>query len=569
MFGKNWKISESKYKCIVERNVKIAMRDGCRLNADIFRPESGERFPAIFGYHPYDQPAQTAPMKHSAFSTLFFKQTGQEKGNAYIESGDPEAFVRRGYAYVIVNVRGTGQSEGKYPFLAPPEGQDGYDVIEWIARQAWCDGNVGMFGVSYFAWVQFYVAATRPPHLKCLFAPWAASDLYRDLVYRGGILGHGFVRMWAIGSVHNCRVEKSSATSEEIERLLHDEDIAAVPELVQILRNPNVGTNPMILNMLLHSSDGPYWDDRRVNYESIEIPAYIGACWGNYGLHLPGAFRNWEKLKGPKKMIIGPPAYLDRPLYQLQYESLRWFDYWLKGIETGIMKEPPIRLFLMGSHDWKEAEEWPLPETRWTPFYLHEDGSLHERICHVNEGADSFEDSPWGRGSLEYSSPRLVENTEVVGPAVLRLYASTTDPEVFWFISLREINAEGKERVLTRGWLRGSHREIDASRSKPWQPFHPHTKPDALVPGTIYEFDIPIVPTGNLFKAGSKIKLKISGTDDEPKNPLEMIAAGSLHRQSSSRITVYHNADHPSCLIVPITRGNILETYVSEGKPYL
>jgi len=569
MFGKTWAISESKYKVAVEHDVKVKMSDGTELNADIFRPDSDEKFPAIFGFHPYEQKAQTAPMKHGYFSTLFFRQPGQEKGNAYIEAGDPAAFVRRGYVYVIANVRGTGKSGGKYGFLAPPEAQDGYDMIEWLARQPWCTGNIGMFGVSYFAWIQLYIATLNPPHLKCLFSPWAATDVYRDLAYRGGILGQGFLRMWAIGSLYNCRAEKTSYTQEEIDKVLQDEDIAAIPELVQILKNPSMGTHPLLVDMLLHPLDGPYWDQRKVKYENIKTPSYIGACWGNYGLHLPGAFRSWENLRAPKKMIIGPPAYLDRPLYQLQYESLRWFDYWLKGMDTGILKEAPIKLFIMGTNEWKEANEWPLPETKWTPFYLHEHGLLHEHVCHSNEGYDSFEDSPWGRGSLEYCSPRLVENTEVIGPMVLHLYATTTDREVFWFISLREVDSQGNERILTRGWLRGTHREVDPERSNPWEVFHPHTKSEPLNPGEIYQFNISVVPTGNLFKAGSMIKLKISCSDDQPKNPLEMIASGNLHRQSPSRITVYHDEDHPSCLLLPVTRGNVLETFLSEGKPYL
>ena len=569
MFGKTWKTSECKYKVLVERNVKIRMSDGVELNADIFRPDSNEKFPAVFGFHPYDQVCQTAPITKSSLSTNFFKNPGQEKGNAFIEAGDPDAYVRRGYVYVIANVRGTGKSGGKYPFLAEPEAQDGYEVIEWIAGQPWCTGNVGMFGVSYFGWIQHFIAALNPPHLKCFFAPWAATDFYRDFVYRGGILGHGFCRMWALGSVHNCRVEKSSCPPEEIQKLLQDEDIQGVPELVQILRNPDMITHPLVIDMLSHPYDGPYWDVRRLKYDTIKVPGYIGACWGMYGLHLNGAFRSWENLNVPKKMIIAPPAYLDRPLYQLQYESLRWFDYWLKGMDTGIMDEAPIRLFIMGAHDWKEADEWPLPQTKWTPFFLHENGLLHEHLPHVDEGSDTFNDSPWGRGFLEYCSPRLVDNTEVIGPIVLNLYASSTDSEALWFVSLREVDSQGNEKILTRGWLRGSHREVDPQRSKPWAPYHPHTKSEPLVPGKIYEFNIPIVPTGNLFKAGSMIKLKISCSDDQPKNPLEMIAGGSLVRQSPSRLRIYHDADHPSELLLPITKGNIIETFISGGKPYL
>jgi predicted acyl esterase len=569
MFSKTWKTSEPKHKVLIDRNIRIPLSDGVEINADLFRPDGEGKFPAIFGFHPYNQMAQTAPIVTQSFSINFFKNPGQEEGNAYIEAGDPYAYVSRGYVYVIANIRGTGDSGGQYPFLDHPEPQDGAEVIEWIARQPWCNGNVGMFGVSYFGWIQFYIAALNPSPLKCIFAPWAASDLYRDSVYHGGILGHGFWRMWAFGSLYNGRVEQSSATQDEIITLLKDQDIAGVPELVQILRNPNMGTNPILLEILRHPYDGAFWDKRKVDFDAIQVPTYLGACWGMYGLHLPGAFRSWENLRVPKKMLIGPPAYLDRPLYQLQYESLRWFDYWLKGMDTGIMEEVPIKLFIMGSGDWKESNEWPLPETKWTPFYLHNNGLLYERQCWPDEGYDTFEDSPWGRGYLEYCSPKLVENTEVIGPIVLNLYASTSDIEVFWFISLREVDSMGNERILTRGWLRGTHREIDPSRSKPWEPFHPHTNSKALNPGEVYEFNISIVPTGNLFKAGSRIKLRISCTDDPPNNPLEMNASGHLHRQTASRIRVYHNADYPSRLLLPITKGNILETFVSGGEPYI
>jgi len=576
MFSPTWSTSERRYNVLVQRGVTIPLSDGTALCADIFRPESDDRFPAIFGFHPYDQAPQTARLKAQALSTAFAAAGGHEKGNAWIEAGDPYFFARRGYAYVIANIRGTGRSGGVYPFLAPPEAQDGCEAIEWIARQPWCNGTLGMFGVSYFAWIQFFIAALNPQPLKCIFAPWAATDLYRDSVYHGGILGHGFWRMWARGSLHRGRVESQMRTElgerafgEAVARLSQDDDIAGVPELVEILRNPLTFTNPLLVDLLLNPVDGPYWEARRVRYDRIKVPAYLGADWGMYGLHLPGAFRSWEQLSVPKKLLIGPPAYLDRPLYQLQYESLRWFDHWLKGNDTGILEEPPIKLFLMGAHTWREAARWPLPETRWTPFYLHEDTLLWEREPWADEPHDVFEDSPWQRGGITYHSPRLVEETEVIGPIVLNLFASSSEPEVLWFVSLREVDSDGNERILTRGWLRGSHREVDAERSRRWQPVHPHTRSQPLTPGAVYEFNIPLVPTGVVFKRGSRIALKIGCADDAPKNPLEMIASGHLRRQSASRIAVYHDASRPSHLLLPITKGNVLGTFVSGAAPYL
>lgn len=514
-------------------------------------------------------------MKPNSFSSVAFLHPLEEKPRGWIEAGDPNFFVRRGYIQIVANVRGTGKSSGVYDLLGQQELKDTYEVIEWIAKQPWCTGKVGMFGVSYFSMIQVAVAALNPPSLKCIFAPWALTDFYRDIFCHGGILSYNWPRMWA-KALSNPRLESFTRKmvgdqkfEEDLARALQDEDLSVIPEVVEVLRNPDEGINPLMVDVVLNPHDGPYWAERRAKYETTKIPAYIGACWGTYGLHLPGTFRSWENLAVPKKMMIGPPVYLDRPLYQLQFESLRWFDYWLKEINTGIMEEPPVRLFVMGTNQWKEANEWPLPETKWTPFYLHEDRLLCEREHWPNEGHDSFEDSPWGRGSLEYYSPVLVEDTEVIGPIVLNLYASTSDEEVLWFVSFREVDQQGNEKILTRGWLRGTHREVDEKCSKPWAPFHPHTKSEPLIPNKIYEYNIPLVPTANLFKAGSRIAIKVSCVDDDPKHPLEGVAAGHIRRQSPSRITVYHNAENPSHLLIPVTKGNILGTFISGGKPYV
>jgi predicted acyl esterase len=575
MFSRTWKASERKYNFVVERDVRIVMKDRTEISADIFRPDSSEKFPGLLGIHPYPQQPQTAPIKPNSFSSVTFPHPGEEKGRGWIESGDPNFLVRRGYVQVVANVRGTGKSGGKYDFMGKQELQDTYEVIEWIAKQPWCDGKVGMFGVSYFAWIQVFVAALNPPSLKCIFAPHGLTDFYRDWIYRGGIFGYNFIRALA-RDYSNPRFESitrkmfgEEELQKRIGKALEDEDLMAIPGIAEVLRNIDVGINPIMADVMLNPCDGPFWEERKAKYDTTKVPAYIGGCWATYGLHLPGAFRSWENLKVPKRMVIGPPMYLDRPFYQFQFEALRWFDYWLKGIDTGMMKEPPVKLFVMGTNKWKEAEDWPLPETKWTPFYLHEDNLLCEHEHWPNEGVDSFEDSPWRRGSLEYYSPALVEDTEVIGPIVLNLYASTTDNEVLWLISLREENREGNERVLTRGWLRGTHQEVDPKRSKPWAPFHPHTKSEPLTPGKIYEFNISLIPTGNLFKAGSKIKLKISCADDVPKHAFEQIAGGNIRRQSSSRVTVYHDADHPSHLLLPITSGNLIGTFLSGGKPYV
>ncbi|MGI0092223.1 MAG: CocE/NonD family hydrolase [Nitrososphaerales archaeon] len=572
MFSQNWKTSERKHSVLTENGVKIPTRDGTVLNANIFRPadEQGKKFPAILGIHPY-QSDQSPPIKSKALSSSAgMWAPGIERPNASLESGDPTFYVRRGYAHIICNLRGTGDSEGIYEYNSKREVEDVHDVIEWIAKQSWCDGNVGMFGVSYFATIQKFVAGTNPPHLKCLFAPWGASDYYRDVHYHGGILSL-FVTNY---SRQFFKVRMKSAAlaqlgeegfTKAVATALKDEQIAGTPRLVDMLKNSDNSENALTIDMILHRLDDEFWEERRVKYENIKIPCYTGADWGMYAIHLASAFRDWENIKSPKKMMVGPPTDVDRPLYQLQYESLRWFDYWLKGVNTGIMDEPPVKLYVMGEGRWKKASQWPLPETMWTPFYLHEDKLLSEREFWPNEMFDTYEDSPWGRGFLTYYTPPLVEKTEVIGPLVLNVYASTTADEVLWFASFRDVDPDGRETILTRGWLRGSHREIDQKRSKPWRPFHPHNRSVPLKPNEIYEFNIEILPTANLFKENHRIGLKISSVDDQPQNTHESLASLHLRSQSASRITVYHDAERPSNILVPVTDGNVIGTFLSGG----
>lgn len=575
MFSTKWKASERKYNFLVERDVKIPMTDRVKLSCDLWRPDSNEKFPAILGFHCYHQSAQTGPIRPAAISSAQWKNPGQERTNASLEAGDPVFFARRGYVHVVCNARGTGLSEGKWHFTGPQEVKDVYETVEWIAAQPWCDGNVAMFGVSYFAWIQLFVATLNPPHLKTIFCPWGSTDFYRDIFYRGGIFAYRWPVGWSQTSHTYADTRPENYSKNElgeegyrkaVEKLLQDDDIKAAPDLVAVLKNPEAGPNPFVVDLALHPFYDKYWEERTVDYSKIKIPAYIGSDWACYGIHLPAAFRSWEKLNVPKKMIVGPPIYLDRPLYQLQHEAVRWFDYWLKGVDTGIMEEPPVRIFIMNTNEWKEGNDWPFPETKFTPLYLHEDHLLSEHEHWSYEGSDSFEDSPWMRGHVKYATPPIVENTEVVGPIMLMLYAATTDTDINWIISLLEIDKEGNELLLTKGWLKGSHRELDMEKSKPWEPIYTHKKSEPLTPGNIYEFNIKLVPTGNLFKAGSRICVKISCVDDPPKSSLQLIGAGSLSRTSVSRITVFHNEDYPSYVLLPITKGNILNTYFSGGK---
>ena len=564
MFAQNWEASRREHGVTAQFDVLVTMSDGVRVAAQIFRPTTPGRFPAILGVHAYDAEMQFAPSRPQAV----------QGKNAQAEAGDPQFFVRRGYAHIMVNARGTGLSEGEYGHYSPREVQDVVEVIAWISEQDWCDGNVGMFGVSYFAVCAKQVAAQNPPALKAVFAPYGYTDFYRDKFYHGGILAHSFLTNWSrhLAGVRVKGWSRDALGKEEYERRLAmlraDRDILAVPELAGAIAAPDKGANSLIVDVLMNPQDGPYWQQRNPILEDIKVPILIGSSWDMYFLHLPGEFRAWERITAPKKMIVGPPVYLDRPVYQYAFESLRWFDHWLKGNDTGLMNEPDVRLFVAGGDgSWKTAESWPLPETVWHPFYLHGQGLLSEHEHWPNEGGSSFEDNSYNaRGGVGFASPPMVERTEVIGPLTATIYASTTQPELLLFASLWDIDPSGNQRLLTRGWLKGSMRKVDAKRSRPWLWQYDFTEPEPVSTDGPQRFDINLVPTANVFQKGHRIGLRISSSDQDPVDSLfDMLGQGHLLQQRSSWVTIFHDADHPSVLHVPVTSGNVIGTFMSGG----
>jgi predicted acyl esterase len=562
VLSQDWQTSPRRYRIRHER-IEIPVRAGFTLKADLFRPDADEKFPVILGMHPYAQADQLAPLM----------PIGQGGLRGHIEAGDYNFYVRRGYVHIIANLRGTGGSGGSYDHLGRGTIQDIYDAIEWLARQSWCSGKVGMLGLSYFSMVQKRVAALAPPHLAALFCPFGCTDLYRDWHYHGGILAYTHPQRW-IDKIDQAVIESRLPAllgerlyAERLAAARADAELTAIPYVAGMLRNPEAGRNPLAAELVLNPLFSDYWQERSLPLDAAPtVPAYLGSCWGVYGLHLPGDVRSWEIFQGPKKLSIGPPIYLDRPFYQYQYESLRWFDHWLKGNDTGLMEEPPVQLFIDGTGEWKASADWPVPGTRWTPFYLHEKGLLSEHEFWPNESPSTFTDSPFAREQLIFRTPPFVEATEICGPIALTLHAATTGTELLWFVSLLEVDADGTERLLTRGWLRGTQRRLDAARSKPWQPSHAHDRRETLTPGAITEYQIEIRPYAILMKPGTRLALRLKCVDDEtPSHHLHGIATGHLWSQDSTRITVFHDAEHPSHLLLPITRGNRIGTFMSGG----
>jgi|CryBogDrversion2_2_1035213.scaffolds.fasta_scaffold00554_3 uncharacterized protein len=564
MFGKHWRLSPREHDVRIERNVSVPMSDGVTISVDIFRPASEGTFPALLGVHAYDAAMQSVPSRPQAV----------QGRNAQAEAGDPQFYVRRGYVQVIANARGTGRSQGEYSHYGPRDVQDIAEIIAWIAIQPWCTGKIGMFGASYFSVCAKQVAALNPPALKALFAPYGYTDFYRDKFYHGGILAHSFLTNWSkqLAGVRVKGWSRQNLGEEEYQRRLAqlrtNRDVMSVPELAVAVNAPEAGAHPLIVDVLMNPLDGPYWWERNPNLENIRIPMLVGASWDMYFLHLPGDFRAWEKIQAPKKMIVGPPIYLDRPIYQYAFESLRWFDHWLKDNDTGYLEEDPINLLVTGEDNrWLQASEWPLPHTIWHPFHLHSGGLLSEHEHWPHEGASSYEDNNFNsRGGVVFESPPLVERSEVIGPIPATVYASTTEPELLLFLSLWDVSPNGERKLLTRGWLRGTLRDVDAAKSKPWQHHHSFQTPSPVDTTSPSCYHINLMPIAHVFKKGHRIALRVSSSDTEaPATLFDMLSQGHLLQQRPSWVSIHHDAEHPSVLSLPITSGNRIGTFMSGG----
>nr|MDO8082080.1 CocE/NonD family hydrolase [Candidatus Freyarchaeota archaeon] len=536
---------------VLEKNHYATMRDGIKIAMDVYKPATGDGpWPVILSIAPYK------------------KEVLHEVGNIGF-------YVPKGYVIVNAQARGSGLSQGKYNFGDRLEQQDGYDLVEWIAQQPWCDGNVGMLGCSYLAMSQWYTALQKPPHLKCIVPYNGMTDTYRNSIYPGGVFNSGFMHMWGIMTLKSC----------------------IWPNPVPGKEQPGDGLGAWYFS----PEDGPYyWErcvDRRV--DELEIPTFSIIAAHVY-IHTTSQLNTWPKIKAPKKLMVVPEVPLPYMLFfdlnlGVNQQILRWFDYWLKGIDTGIMDDPPVLIGDSGTGKWRYENEYPLKRTRWTKYYLRQNpagpateapwGLLTPEPPKGNEAPDKLKPSPLssimpfmlnlqrlpaGSGLgidpnllnmlnpkqeiLAYASPPLTEDLTVWGPLSITLYGSTDTDDTStwaWFVKVGEVAPDGKVRVRTLGNLKASFRKVDETKSKPGQPWHSFQNPVTLKPNTIYDFQIEIQPLFLTFKAGHKIWVQITGMDPTYEND-STIDPVALMGGVSTKISVYHDLKHQSHLLLPV-----------------
>ncbi len=550
------------HRMIVEKDVRIPMRDGTLLSADLFRPDAGEeRFPAIMNISVYQKDKLWVPPPDL-----------EEEANPYMnwETANPLWWVPRGYACVRVDSRGTGKSPGRSEPSSYQEGVDFYDAIEWTAKRPWCSGSIGLLGISYHASSQWRAANLQPPSLKAII-PWEGrADQYRDQAYHGGIFALGFIgNWWLTHTAHHLLGRPRSY-------------------------NPDAFQNDMLWNYMRNDLDSEYWRMHSARWDRITVPVYSVGNWGGFSMHLRGnteAFLNAASRH--KKLRIHTGTHF-HPFHSEEgrMDQLRWFDYWLKGIDTGIMDEPPVKLEIRtgGSperYPFRFEHEWPLARTRWTKLHLRTDrrpadvlgleGELAEtpdcaetRLSYSASGTTAAgvasgsslatTHGNTGRTGVSFVTAPMAEDTEVTGPLMLKVWVSSTSEDMDIFVTIRNITPDGADvcevgqhgqpvPCVTKGWLRASHRKLDPARSLPYRPYHAHDERWWLNPDEPVACDVEIWPTSMVFRKGHRLRLDIQPRDGVGSAPYTHYHADY---NAGAQNSIHTGGDRASYLLLPV-----------------
>jgi uncharacterized protein len=536
----------------LEKNVSVKMRDGVNIAIDIYRPAKGKGpWPVIFAYSPFQK-------------------------ERFFESAKPVFYCAHGYVCVQSTERGSGINGGQFTFQSPQAARDGYDIIEWMAKQTWCNGSVGMMGASGYGVAQWITAPLNPPHLKAL-AVLATTDNYRGLCYPGGVQRKPFVLNMISGLV-------SAA----------------------IWPGPVPGKEPpfnIVNEILANTQDGPFWWEHGSGWKTIskiKTPVLNIVNVPNR-LHAVTHLRSYEEIKAPKKLVVIPwtnenyqPWIFETTAFN-EY-VLRWFDYWLKNTDTGIMDEPEVAIFDMGTGKWRFENEYPLARTKWTNYYLHNLNVLSGTKSGKKEKPDKYRNTSLNTALMAsygikvdtskmkehyvtYISQPLEKDLKINGPVSFTLYAATAEEvtsDWSFFVKMGEMVPKGvplnpvtkhpeikpevndqftppNVQLWSWGSLKAKYREVDEKRSRMGLPWHDYNKPAALKPNTIYEFEIEMQPVFKTFRKGCRIWLKIASDDalystwdassEYVERPLNL---------EKNQITIYHDAEHPSHLMLPV-----------------
>jgi uncharacterized protein len=559
-------------KNILERgtDVSVPMRDGVVLRADVLLPSSGGKFAALIYRTPYGK--QFALQEYKTF----------------------EKAVARGYAVVVQDVRGRYASDGEF-VAYQNEGRDGYDTIEWVAKQSWCDGNVGTFGLSYPGAVQWLAAVENPPHLKAM-VPAMTFSTPRNFYYSGGAFDGSWLDWVWMNIAPDIRRRKNLAGPKTYEaagetwkrehgRLQSFLPLRDLPDLKDVA--------PFYYEWLAHPPADPWWDwaELRNKYGRVHAAVLNLSGWYDEAYGPDGATTNFNGLLAARKSdkntrtrtIIGPWTHGGQdktragerefgPSAAIDYDELilRWMDHYVRGIQNGVDREKPVRLFVMGKNVWRDEDAWPIARATTRTYYLRSE-SNSARLARLNQaapdrpgsynefvsdpshpltdpydayGAHDYRSLAGRKDVLVYDTDALLSDAEVTGPIHAEIYVSADVPDLDLWVRLLDIAPDGTSfNLMSPGLdvLRASYR-------------NEKLQPESLKPGEIYKLTLDRMLTSNVFRAGHQIRIQISGAffPHFSRN----LQSGQSEVTSSAmcpgHVRIYHDPDHRSRIDLPV-----------------
>jgi putative CocE/NonD family hydrolase len=554
----NWVVSISAQELpyVFEKNVMIPMRDGTRLAANIYKPNTDGSFPAILTRTPYGKPGE--------------------------QWGEAKRYLADGFAMVVQDCRGRGDSEGEWdPFRYDPE--DGFDTQEWVGSQDWCNGVIGTSGGSYVGWTQWASVTKGSRYLKTMVPIVPFGNVFNELAYDGGAYQLALLNGWgaAVGGV-----------AMAPEALANAYTFLPLREFGNQFE-PKVS---YLNDWVEHHRYDDYWKQRGMGYEfsKVKVPVLNIGGWFDIFSKATIDLVDQVRAESTDKMarrnqfvIMGPWAHGPggRKTGQLDFgESARldlgklqmeWFQYWLQDKETGVEDWPPYYLFVMGSNEWRAENEWPLKRTQWTSFYLHSDGAagnsksdglLNTEMPGIESsdvytyhgddpvpttGGNNLVGAPIGPMDqtevekrpdvLTYTTAPLEEAIEVTGPVKMTLFAASSARDTDFTAKLVDVHPDGKAFNLCDGIVRARFRDgMDQAKF--------------IEPGSVVEYEIDLWVTSNVFLKDHSIRLEISSSNFPryDRNPNSGLPFGTDVELHPAHQTIYHDADHPSHLILPV-----------------
>ncbi|OXM64035.1 X-Pro dipeptidyl-peptidase [Amycolatopsis vastitatis] len=562
------------------------MRDGVALAANVWRLAEGEG-PTLLVRLPYGKDVM---------------------GITQSVMPDFLAFLEAGYAVVVQDCRGTHRSEGEFvPHMA--DRTDGEDTLAWIAGQSWSDGTVGMYGASYLGMVQWEAAATGSSALKAIAPSVTSIDNYEAPWYSaGGALSLSLVTLWN-AMMYTADAQRSLALGEG--------SLPQVQELVQALLTQEslndvlpTAEVPVLAaygkwwdDWMAHPSHDEYWDAMELTPELKNVTAPALNIGGWYDLYIGQTVRTFtaarrnagsEQAREGQRLIIGPwdhlsvdGVYPDRsfgPMATAQLLGLtdlhvKFFDHWVKGDTTALDGVAPVKIFVMGIDQWRDEQDWPLPDTQWTDFHLGSaghantaggDGVLTTEPAAVAEhdtylydprrpvptaGGACLPMTPGFGGPVDqrtvaaredvlcFTGPVLEEPVEVTGPVSLKLFVSSSAVDTDFTAKLVDVFPDGKAINLCDGILRARYRNGLATE-------------EPMDPGTVYEITVDLTATSNVFLPGHRVRLDVSSSNF-PRYDRNTNTGGVIARETEAQMVpainrIHHGPEHPSRLVLPI-----------------